>query len=47
MKKQLTKTELLALEKYINELDKQVGLKFETLREIQYKIVLEFKNAPE
>jgi hypothetical protein len=45
--KKLTKTELLCLEKYVENLDKEVGLKPETLKEIKYKITIHYRNAPD
>lgn len=40
----LTKEELLHLELYIENLDKQVGLKPETVKEVKDKIDIEYKK---
>lgn len=47
MESELTKKELLSLEKYVERLHKEFGLSQETLDEIKHKIVLRYKDAPD
>jgi len=47
LENKLTKKQLIALEKQIEILNNEVGLKEETMKEIKYKITIHFKDAPE
>jgi hypothetical protein len=42
----LTKKQLIALNKQIEILNNEVGLKKETMQEIKCKITIHFKDAP-